>query len=594
MILVTKKCRNYAACGVSQTPTDMYTKKGEKLVANREKIPWEEHPRPLLKRDSFLNLCGWWKFSVRQNGEQVEQKIDRIRVPFVPESRLSGINRHFFEGAELVYEREVEIPEGFREDRLLLHIDGADQHARVYVDDRLFAVHDGGYGHFDVDITDANVFFVLKIVITDNLKNQAEPYGKQTVRPGGMWYTPFSGLWQPVWIESVKEEYVHTIQIRTDLRQAYIDTKDSSHFGEIRVKTPLGDQCFSLNEGKGIVRLPSSAIRLWTPEDPYLYEFHLTLTGGDELSSYFALRKIECGMGEDGVPRILLNGKPYFFHGLLDQGYYSDGLCTPADPSVYGDDIRSARELGFNTLRKHIRIEPDLFYAQCDRIGMIVFQDMVNNGDYSFLRDTVLPNVGFARRNDRQLHKDPVHRKTFLRRMEETVEQLGSFPCILYWTIFNEGWGQFDSVSVCEKLRQLDPDRIIDAASGWFDQGAGDVTSVHVYNRRYHFRRSDRPVIVTEFGGYSYGVKGHRAHSKKEYGYGKMKSLEKFTNRVEKLYLSEIVPAIPQGLCGSIYTQLSDVEEEINGILTYDRRVKKLEKEPMRRIAEKIAMEIRQ
>lgn len=571
----------------------MFTEKGEKLKNAIDQIPWDRYPRPLLKRDSFLNLCGWWRFRVKNMGEGAEPGGGKIRVPFVPESELSEIHMHFPENAELIYEREVEIPEGFRKKRLLLHIDGADQHAKVFVDGILRKEHDGGYEHFTADITDVKDHFTLRVSVRDDLTDKAEPYGKQRIKRGGMWYTPFSGLWQPVWIESVEEEYVRSLRIRTDMEQADIDTGDASHFGEVWVKTPMGGHRFSLAEGKCHVRLPAEEIRLWSPEDPYLYDYHLKLKGGDEIDSYFALRKVECGYDKAGVPRVLLNGKPYFFHGLLDQGYFSDGLCTPADPSVYADDIRSMKDLGFNTLRKHIRVEPDLFYAECDRIGMIVFQDMVNNGSYSFFRDTALPNLGLARRNDRNLHRDQVQRETFLRRMEETVEQLGSFPCILYWTIFNEGWGQFDSRAVCERLRRLDPDRIIDAASGWYDQGAGDVKSIHVYHHKYRFEPSKKPVIVSECGGYALPVPGHLNHPKKVYGYGRMKSAESFSDKLDALYYGEIIPVIEKGLCGSIYTQVSDVEDEINGILTYDRKVRKPDRDRMMRIAEEIAAAIK-
>ena len=552
---------------------NMYTVSGEELIKYKDRIPWEVHPRPLLRRDDFLNLCGWWDFSVYEHGSQIAAGGERIRVPFPPESALSGIKRHFSEGALLVYERAVALPEGFRKDRVLLHIDGADQHIEVYINGNFIGAHDGGYSHCTLDITAYGDSFRLRIEAKDDLRDPAEPYGKQKLKRGGMWYTPFSGLWQPVWIESVPERYVNELVISTDMVQAEIDTKDSSINGTIEVRTPEGEQSFSLEKGKALIR-PESP-RLWSPEDPYLYHFTLHTQGGDTLRSYFALRQISMGEVE-GIKRILLNGRPYFFNGLLDQGYYSDGLSTPADPILYEQDILAARRLGFNTLRKHIKVEPDLYYAACDRLGMIVFQDMVNNGTYSFLLDTALPNVGFDKRRDHLMHWSRAGRLLFLRRMEETVNQLYSFPCILYWTIFNEGWGQFDSKNVCERFRKLDQSRIIDAASGWYDCGAGDVKSVHVYFKPYDFEPSERPVIVSECGGYTLNLSGHSYDKKKKYGYGTAASRIELYEKIKMLYREELLPAVSKGLCGVIYTQLSDVEEEINGLLTYDRKELKL------------------
>lgn len=566
----------------------LFTEKGEVLRDDPERIPWNEHPRPLLERETWLNLNGWWTFSVQSGGSTVDAGTGRIRVPFPPEAALSGVGRHFPEGATLQYEREVHLPEDLIIDpscRLILHIDAADQHARVLVDGNEVGRHDGGYEHFSFDITGVGRRFSLTVETTDDLTDLREPYGKQTMRRGGMWYTPFSGIWQSVWLECVPAVHVERISIRTDLKTAVIDTGDPAHQGEITLETPAGTERFELRGGHAEIR--PSAPHHWTPEDPYLYPFRLKLQEGDEIRSYFALRTISIGE-VNGVRRLLLNGQPYFFHALLDQGYWSDGICTPADPSAYEDDIRTAKALGFNTLRKHIRVEPDLFYRACDRLGIAVFQDMVNNGDYSFLRDTILPNLGFVRRDDRKLHPDPETRKRFLRRMEQTVEQLRSYPAILYWTIFNEGWGQFDSAMAYRRLKELDDTRIIDAASGWYDQGAGDVASIHVYNHPYRFEPYDKPVVLSECGGYSRVAEGHVFQPGKTYGYGAMKTDEALIERVEKLYRREILPRIPQGLSGSVYTQLSDVEDEVNGVITYDRRVVKLPAERMRALAEEM------
>ena len=551
---------------------ELYTAEGEKLKNDPHLIPWIEHPRPLMERDSFFNLCGPWDFSAVENGHNLLPENTKIRVPFPPESLLSGINRHFPEGSSLIYERHITVPEDFRKDKLLLHIDAADQHAKVYLNGTLIGSHDGGYEHFSFDISFAPDVFDLRIEVTDDLTDLSEPYGKQTVKRGGMWYTPFSGIWQSVWIESVCEEYIKSITINSDMKEAFIST-DMSHNGTVLVETPSGTESFPLINGKAEI-IPS-VIRLWSPSDPYLYRFTLSLDSGDCIHSYFALRKISIG-SVNGIIRILFNEKPFFFNALLDQGYYSDGLSTPASPAMYESDIKAVKALGFNTLRKHIKVEPDLFYAYCDRLGIIVFQDMVNNGYYSFFRDTVLPNIGVTKRNDKITKADSRIRETFIKRCRETVSQLSSFPSILYWTIFNEGWGQFESEKLYGIIKELLPDAVIDAASGWFDMGASDVKSIHKYNGKYRFAPSDKPVILSEFGGFSLLPEGHAFNEEKVYGYGAAKSPKELTVKIDRLYQNEISPAIKQGLCGSIYTQLSDVEDEVNGILSYDRRVTKL------------------
>lgn len=561
----------------------LYTDEGKKLLSNTEEIPWQEYPRPLLKRDSFMNLCGWWDFSVYENGSRIDTGNKKIRVPFPPESVLSGIERHFAEGASLIYERNVTLPPGFRKEKVLLHIDGADQHSRIFINGEPAGEHSGGYEHFTVDITSYGGSFSLMIETVDDLRDRREPYGKQRLKRGGMWYTPFSGIWQPVWIESVPGSYIRSLTIDTDMEQAVIDTKDPSIKGTVTVTAPNGILKVPLENGRVVIR--PEAPRLWSPDDPYLYNFTVITESGDEVHSYFAMRRISVGSSE-GVSRILLNGKPYFFHGLLDQGYFSDGLCTPADPSLFEKDILTAKSMGFNTLRKHIKVEPDIYYAACDRLGMIVFQDMVNNGSYNFFRDTIFPNLGFKKKKDKNFHPNKETRSYFLRRMEQTVGQLYSFPSILYWTIFNEGWGQFDSVAVCERLKELDQSRIIDAASGWFDQITGDVCSIHVYNNPYFHLPDKRPIILSECGGYSYSVPDHIFNHKRTYGYGSANSSRQLFDRIKRLYLSEIRPYIKKGMCGSIYTQLSDVEDETNGLITYDRKELKVSPEVMQYLAE--------
>ena len=318
----------------------------------------------------------------------------------------------------------------------------------------------------------------------------------------------------------------------------------------------------------------------WCPDDPYLYRFTVE-TAQDKVESYFAIRSLEIKK-VGGYPRLCLNGKPYFFHGLLDQGYWPEGLLTAPAPESYADDILAMKRLGFNTLRKHIKVEPEEFYYQCDRLGMIVWQDMVNNGSYRYFRDTVLPTVGIQKRNDRRLHRDERSRNAFRQGAADTVNQLKNHPCICYWTIFNEGWGQFDSDRVCGWFRTLDATRFIDATSGWFRGKNTDVDSRHQYFGKLRLEGDGlRPLVLSEFGGKTWRVEGHIFNPDKTYGYGACPTREALNEAVAALYRESIVPAVEKGLCAAIYTQVSDVEDEVNGLITYDRRVVKLDADTM-------------
>ena len=564
----------------NRTFQNLYTTQGECL----DNQPWRVYPRPQMRRKEWLNLNGEWEFTVAAD-ETLPERYDRtIRVPFAPESLLSGIHESMPEGEWLCYRRSVALPESWGDGRILLHIGAADQETEVYWNGVLVGTHSGGYDPFCFDITEyLEEENTLVIRVRDQLSRRILPYGKQRHDRGGMWYTPVSGIWQTVWLERVPEEHIRSLRIRTGENWAEI-TAVGVKCGTITATAPTENIVVDLVDGVGRIELKSP--RLWSPEDPWLYHFKLA-AGDDEVESYFALRTL-CVKTVDGIPRLCLNGKPYFFHGLLDQGYWSDGLFTPAAPECYAWDIQTMKDLGFNTLRKHIKIEPEQFYYDCDRLGMIVFQDMVNNGPYSFLRDTVLPTVGMKRINDRFINRGQETREAFLRSMERTVEQLGNHPCICYWTIFNEGWGQFESTKAYRRLKELDDTRFIDSASGWFIGGESDVVSEHVYFRPFRCRKTEKPLVLSEFGGYVFAPEGHVFNPGKSYGYRNFKRLEDWRSAVTDLYEREIVPAVQKGLCSAIYTQVSDIEDEVNGLVSYDRKVIKPEPGEMRAIAEKL------
>ena len=556
---------------------ELYTMEGENLP----ETPWNVYPRPQMRRDSFLCLNGEWKLFI--GGEE-----HKITVPFPPESLLSGLHTRIPKKAEIVYKKKFYLPDGFIKGRVLLHFGAVDQIARVKFNGKCIGKHVGGYAPFCFDITELlRRKNTLEVFVRDELHTGILPYGKQCEKRGGMWYTPVTGIWQTVWVESVPEEYVRSLRIETGADFADI-TAFGAKNGEVTVKTPEGDLVFPLEAGKAHITLENP--RLWSPETPYLYEFTLK-SGEDEVRSYFALRTLEI-KEVGGVPRLCLNGKPYFFHGLLDQGYFSDGIFTPAAPECYENDIVAMKKLGFNMLRKHIKVEPEQFYYDCDRLGMVVFQDMVNNSDYSFLRDTAMPTVGIKKLDDRNMHKNPKSRAAFEKTMEETVAQLYNHPCICYWTIFNEGWGQFESGKMYQKLKALDSTRFIDTASGWFTGAESDVESLHVYFKPVKMEKSEKPVVLSEFGGYSYKPEGHVFNVKQTYGYKFFKDREEFEASLIRLYREEIVPLVKEGLCAAVYTQVSDVEDETNGLLSYDRKVLKVSEAPMREIATELYAEI--
>ena len=556
---------------------NLTTEQGERLLRDKEQ-PWNTYPRPQMRRENWMNLNGWWEFAV---SEDRPEKYDRkILVPFCPESSLSGIGEHFAEGTGLWYRREFALGERNDEGRVLLHIDASDYETDVYINGSHAGHHVGGYEAMSFDITQ----FLrgdneIVVYVKDDLRSNVQPYGKQTLKRGGMWYTPVSGIWQTVWLEQVPQHYIHSLSITNRGNSVTVDVGDAGLSGKVTVPS-VGE--FPVVEGK--VTITPENPRLWSPEDPYLYD--MTVEAGDDIvHSYFALRQIETNT-VNGIPRLCLNGQPYFFHGLLDQGYWSDGLLTPSAPECYEQDILSMKKLGFNMLRKHIKVEADRFYYDCDRLGMVVFQDMVNNGDYNFFRDTALPTIGIQKLKDKNLHRDQTTRAAFVSGMEATVRQLKNHPSILYWTIFNEGWGQFDSSAMYKKLQVMDDTRWIDSTSGWFRGGLTDVESIHCYFKKYQFKKDQKPVVLSEFGGFSHGVEGHVFNTGKSYGYGSCPDLEALESRVQSLYWNEIIPAAKQGLCAAVYTQVSDVEDEINGILTYDRRVVKLTADGMLPIAE--------
>ena len=541
--------------------------------------PFEEYPRPSMKRDSYMSLNGEWDFKVEGKKDTVYS--GKILVPFPPESKMSGVERQFGYGDELVYQRRFTLPEGFVRDRVILHFGAVDRLAKVVVNGISVCKHDGGYLPFDADITDALAEGenLITVAVTDDL-NTEYPYGKQSKKRGGMWYTPTSGIWQSVWLESVCDNYIRALKITPELDAVTVTVTG----GEDKKTLTLEGKTYEFSGDS--IRIEIDSPRLWTPDEPNIYEFEL-ISGKDKVSSYFALREISIEKRGE-VSCICLNGSPIFLHGLLDQGYFCDGIYTPATPEGYKKDILTMKELGFNTLRKHIKIEPELFYYYCDTYGMIVFQDMVNSGKYSFFVDTALPTAGIKRGISHRPTK--ARREIFEREAREVTELLYNHPSVCYYTIFNEGWGQYDADRIYDELKAIDPSRVWDATSGWFKEKNSDVQSEHIYFKPIKLKQesADRPIILSEFGGYSYKIEGHSFNPHNTYGYKFFTDKDKFREAFVELYDAQVIPAIQNGLCGTIYTQVSDVEDETNGLFTYDRQILKVDVSETKKMSDRL------
>ncbi len=547
----------------------LLTEEGEELLERAgETVPWNVYPRPQLARDRWQNLNGYWEFEV--NGEPGGW----IFVPFCPESLLSGVEKQVRPGDVLLYRRFFRIPEDWGSSRVIINFGGVARKTVVRINGREAVTSENGYLPFSADITDllSEDGNVVEVEAVNDLSPKY-PYGKQTSKRGGMWYTPSSGIWQTVWLEPVPEKHIKSIKIKTNLAEAEI-TVDGSFEEAPSGVIECGGRVCELKNGKAVVA-PETPVN-WTPENPKLYEFTLKC-GKDTVKSYFALRTVSIAKDEKGVPRICLNGEPLFLNGLLDQGYFSDGLYTPASPESYRRDIETAKKHGFNMLRKHIKIEPELFYYECDRIGVILIQDMVNCGKYSFLRDTALPSLLDLRLDDRKLCRDPEIRRNFLEAVKGTVTFLYNHPSVCGWTVFNEGWGQHDSEALYKAVKDLDGTRFIDTASGWFRPRLTDVTSLHIYFKKLKLPKNlTSPVIISEYGGYVFKIPEHSFNLSKTYGYRFFKTGEDYKEACSALFL-EVDKLREKGLSGAVYTQLSDVEDETNGILTFDRKINKLE-----------------
>ena len=543
--------------------------------------PHAYHPTPQFMREAFLSLNGEWDFSLDTHPEAGEY-TSKITVPFCPESEASGLELAVLPEHYMHYRKKFTIPMDFGAERVFLHFGAVDQTCTVYLNGRELGSHEGGYIPFSFDITDLLVDGENEIALTahDPLDHRL-PYGKQKYARGGMWYTPVSGIWQTVWLEGRPSLHIEDIKITPHEKGVSIAVTG----GDAHKRITLTESKEVFEFDGGFVNIEPKELHLWTPENPYLYDFTLEC-GEDLVKSYFAVRWVDV-REVGGVERICLNGKPYLFNGMLDQGYYPDGIFMPATVDGYLDDITLTKKIGFNMLRKHIKIEPMIFYYLCDKHGVAVFQDMVNNGKYSFFKDTVLPTVStvaLQKMPDKLFNRNKDARDIYVKTMYETADHLYNVPSIVYYTIFNEGWGQFCADDMYDNLKAFDPTRVLDSTSGWFRRHKTDVDSRHIYFRPLKPKKLDgRPLVISEFGGYAHSVSTH-TFGEKVYGYRVMAERSEFEDAVYKLYDTEVRELVEKGASAFVYTQVSDVEDEINGFITYDRQVVKVDCERLKKL----------
>ena len=581
--------------------------------------PLAEYPRPAMRRDSCEILNGPWQYAITQTAEYPAAWQGSILVPYSPEAPASGVGRTLQPGQWLHYHRLFAPPAG-EGGRVLLHFGAVDYACAVQINGHLAGGHRGGYWPFTLDITDllnGTDRNSLWVAVQDPTSHGTQARGKQTLKPGGMFYPAQSGIWQTVWLERVPDNYIQTLTVTPDYdaRTVTVRVHTAKPGGAVNLWAMVRAGGVTIAEdwgsdeadqdGEVTLNIPEEHFFPWSPDTPFLYDLTVGTNQGEEaefdtVHSYFALRKWSCTPDAHGVLRFCLNDKPILLNGLLDQGYWPEGLYTPPSDAAVERELSEVKALGFNLLRKHAKIEPQRWYYHCDRLGLIVWQDIVNGGSaYNLWFVTYLTNVlqpllrrfpdGKAAYSLLSRAK-PVGREEYAHELADTVQALRCHPCIACWVPFNEGWGQFDAGKAVQALRALDGTRLVDEASGWFDQGGGDVHSLHNYFYPLRIRPQKRTVALSEYGGIACPMPGHEPPHK-TYGYGTAKDRQELTARYKKLQLKTVLPQLEKGLSALVYTQLTDVEDEVNGLFTYDRAAVKPDANAVRSVNAALAAE---
>lgn len=554
-----------------------------------------EYPRPIMERDSWVNLNGMWDYAILPVGKETPKSFDgKILVPFAAESSLSGVQKEVGTNNELWYHREFTVPSNWKSDRVLLHFGAVDWKADVWVNDIKVGQHTGGFTPFSFDITSALTKGNNKLVVRvwDPTDEGYQPRGKQVKRPEGIWYTPVTGIWQTVWLEPVSNNFIENIKVTPDIDkniltvEAEMNKRDQSNIIEVKVKegSRVVATAKSINNQSVEVAMPSN-VKLWSPDNPFLYDLEITVVYGskqvDKIKSYAAMRKYSTKRDEYGIVRLQLNNKDLFQFGPLDQGWWPDGLYTAPSDEALEYDVIKTKELGFNMIRKHVKVEPARWYTHCDRHGMIVWQDMPN-GDRG--PEWQMHNYFEGVERVRSAESEANYRKEW----KEIIDYLYSYPSIGVWVPFNEAWGQFKTQEITEWTKEYDPSRFVNPASGGNHYTVGDMLDLHHYpNPKMFLYDGQRATVLGEFGGIGWANKDHLWVPDRNWGYVQFNSEKEVTDEYVK-YAEELKGLIKQGFSAAVYTQTTDVEMEVNGLLTYDRKVVKVDEQRVRKVNQEI------
>ena len=543
-----------------------------------------EYPRPQMVRKDWTNLNGLWEYAVRPVNDEIPHQFDgNILVPFPIESLLSGVKRQVGPGNRLWYRRTFKMPHSWTQQRILLHFGAVDWETTVWVNDIKAGEHRGGYDPFTLDISHALAQSgkqEIVVAVWDPVDTGYQPRGKQVLKPGGIWYTPTTGIWQTVWLESVPYIYIKRLKIIPDIDESLLKMRViiGGLSEDIRIKATVfeGSRMAAETEDDAgsRIKLRIKNVKLWSPDKPFLYNMEVMLLKGrktiDRVKSYFGMRKISLDKDKNGVLRLFLNNKELFQFGPLDQGFWPDGIYTAPTDEAMRYDIEVTKKLGFNMARKHVKVEPDRWYYWCDKLGLLVWQDMPS-GDRFIGKDD--PDISRTAQSARQFELE----------LKAIIDAFYNHPCIVMWVPFNEGWGQFDTARITELIRKYDPSRLVNPASGWVDRGVGDVNDIHNYPAPIAPENEQtRAAVLGEFGGLGLPVKEHTWQDEKNWGYQTFKDSEELTREYLNL-LNSLYELKKRGLSSAVYTQTTDVEIEVNGLMTYDRAMIKMDTE---RIAE--------
>jgi len=548
-----------------------------------------EYPRPIMTRQDWQNLNGLWDYAITDAGMAIPQQFDgKILVPYPVESSLSGVMKSVGADKDLWYQNTFELPAIWKGKDILLHFGAVDWKTEIWINNIKIGSHTGGYTPFSFNITPFLNKAAQKITVKvwDPTEDGPQPRGKQLNNPNGIWYTPVSGIWQTVWLEPVAKQHITSIKTVSNIDKSFISIRPEVN-GAI-----LGDivEISVIENGKVIstskasagetLEIPVKNVRLWSPENPFLYQTRVKLLSKnqviDEVKSYFAMRKISTGKDTDGIVRLKLNNENYFHFGTLDQGWWPDGLYTAPTDEALKYDIVKTKEMGFNMIRKHVKVEPARWYTHCDEIGMLVWQDMPNG-------DSITNWQGRGFFNDKELVRTTQSEATYKKEWKEIIDYLYSYPSIAVWVPFNEAWGQFKTVEVAEWTKAYDPDRLVNPASGGNHFKIGDMLDIHHYPAPVMEMTSPEwATVLGEYGGIGLPVKGHLWDNDKGWGYIQLKSSEETTAEYVK-YAKELRVLAKKGLSAAVYTQTTDVEGEINGLMTYDRKIDKLNVEEVKK-----------